>query len=216
LGNHLHEIFTHLKFAQSSRQALSYCTVYCDDRSGDELEAQQYKEKRNTTSHRSFDRFQYPATKRVQVDVNGLVGSIEYQRSRRAQELWGEELLDRAVLVQTTGNISRLRKYCEEVELHSRYLKPPPEQRFLGGGVGENILLETLDHSGTLCVGDELWFFPASSNSETPQEHLVLQIACSRRPCSAVDTNFGLGVITTFNRCFFSSLNLFRRTLSGI
>ncbi|CAL1130569.1 unnamed protein product [Cladocopium goreaui] len=157
--------------------------------------------------HPTFERIDFSSA--VPVDLLGLRGSMAFNSSTRYELNGGhlENAGDRAVLVQTKGNLQRLLKAGLKLEqqLSEAQLQP--------GCFGENLFVdgESFD-AATLCVGDVLrgW------RDDRPTE-LRLQIASPRCPCGKVDEK--LGKTCTLNgvraHCARTGLaGFFLRTLS--
>lgn len=115
------------------------------------------------------------------VDERGLQMSDDWHKGLQAKRMMPAETEpDRAVLVQSAGNIAALRALDLSL-LHAL------DDEIGAGDFGENVWLEGLElHSGSVCVGDRFRVLRAGHPTG-----LELEVSSPRGPCSRVDARHG-------------------------
>jgi len=129
-----------------------------------------------------FERIRVPASKEVDVGMNGIIGSMQFNSSIRfiARGFVDEERPDRGVLVQTAGNINKLLAA-------NLQLREPLGSAVGAGSFGENLFLDSPAwDADTLCIGDEITCFRRGA-----AHGLRLRVVSPRLPCGKVDQMLG-------------------------
>lgn len=122
--------------------------------------------------------FQRSRVSSCRVTRRGLLGSVSFHNSA----LWdvyggaGQDASERAVLVQSSGNLRALR----EAKLP---LQEPLEECLVPGCFGENLFLEGMS-AESLCVGDELECWRAGARRALRPHRVVkaIDVAGVRSP----------------------------------